>query len=222
MHFFKRIKVVPQCYLFYYEKVLSCESFMPPISKKKQRKHLENEMDGITKFFSINSIFINYLRLRRTDLDDRYFVRKYLNDSALVPTNGTQYDPDFNTMRDVLLAKVRASYRYMEYINRSLSELRSDELSDNENQFPVLQFNGNKIDLVELIYALHAAKVFKGNPDISHIQKAVERVFGVELGSIYTRFQQIRNRSGEHIKFLPKLIDAFASLLDDKDGLDLK
>ena len=220
--FFKSIKVVPQCYLFYYESVLSCESFMPPISVKSQRKHLENETDKITDFFRANSIFINYLRLRRTDLDDRYFTRKYLNDGALVPTNGTQYDPDFNTMRDVLLAKVRASYRYMEYINRRLSELRLADIAIKVDDPLPLTFTGNKIDLVELIYALHAAKVFKGAPDISIIQKAIERLFDVELGYIYTRFQQIQDRSGEQIKFLPRLVGAFANLLEKRDGLELE
>ena len=220
--FFKSIKVVPQCYLFYYESVLSCESFMPPISVRKQRKHLENEMDTITKFFRSHSTFINYLRLRRTDLDDRYFTRKHLNDGALVPINGTQYDPDFNTMRDVLLAKVRASYRYMEYINHRLSELRLADVAIKVDEPLPLKFSGNKIDLVELVYALHASKVFKGDPDISIIQKAVERLFDVELGYIYTRFQQIQDRSGERIKFLPRLVDAFANLLDKRDGLELE
>ena len=219
--FFKSIKVVPQCYLFYYESVLSCESFMPPISVKKQRKHLENEMDNITKLFRANSIFINYLRLRRTDLDDRYFTRKHLNDGALVPTNGTQYDADFNTMRDVLLAKVRASYRYMEFINRRLGELRLTDVAIKVDDPLPLAFTGNKIDLVELVYALHAAKVFKGDPDISIIQKAIERLFDVELGYIYTRFQQIQDRSGEQQKFLPKLVSALAALLDKRDGLEL-
>lgn len=220
IHFFKNIKVIPQSCLYYYEKVLSFESLMPPISIKRQRKFLEGQMDAISAFFMSNTIYINYLRLKRTDLDDRYYTRKHLKNNALLPTHSTQYDPEFNTMRDVLLAQVRANYRYMEYLNRIMAELHLSPAALKEEASFALDYVGNKIDLVELIYALHAAKVFKGEPDISAIQRAVERLFDVRLGIIYTRFQQIQGRSGERLKFLPRLVSALAGLLEKKEGLD--
>lgn len=222
IYFFKSIKVVPQSFLYYYERVLFFETFMPPISIKQQRKFLETEITRITQFLGANSTFITYSRLRKTDLDDRYFTRPFLSDGSLVPTNGSQYDPEFNTMRDVLLAKVRANYRYMEYVNRALSGLSSSPVSIIKNPSAPLKFEGNKIDLVELIYALHAAKVFKGDPDIILIQRSVEQLFNVKLGYIYTRYQEIHSRKGERITFLPKLLTAFAELLDKYDGLEFK
>ncbi|MEM1337101.1 MAG: RteC domain-containing protein [Bacteroidota bacterium] len=219
IHFFKNIKVLPQSHLFYYEKVLSCEAYLHPMSPKKQQKYLEAQMDEITHFFTVNSIFVNYLRLRRTDMDDRYFTRKHLSHAVPMPANGAQYDKEFNTMHDRLLAKVRAEYRYMEHINRQLVELRYGNLETAQEPDSGLEFQGNKIDLVELVYALHAAKVFKGDPDIIVIQRAVERVFNVRLGNIYTRFQEIQQRKGERSRFLPQLLKAFVQLLEDGDGL---
>lgn len=222
IHFFKNIKMLPQSHLFYYEKVLSCEAYMHPMKPKKRKKYLEAKMDEITHFFTVNSIFINYLRLRRTDMDDRYFTRRFLGSTVPVQPNGTQYDPDFNTTHDVLLAKVRAKYRYMEYINRELGELRSGNMDMSMEPDTLLEFDGNKIDLVELVYALKAAKVFKGDPDIILIQRAVERLFNVKLGYIYTRYREIQERKGERITFLPKLVHALAVLLEKNDGLELK
>ncbi|NAY91419.1 hypothetical protein GTQ34_05755 [Muricauda sp. JGD-17] len=219
IHFFKNIKVLPQSHLFYYEKVLSCEAYLHPMAPKKRKKYLESKMDEITHFFTVNTIFINYLRLRRTDMDDRYFTRGHLFHAIPMQANGTQYDPDFNTMHDLLLAKVKAKYRYMEYINREMVELRYGNFDVPSEPDSSLEFQGSKIDLVELVYALHAAKVFKGNPDIIVIQRAVERIFNVKLGNIYTRFQEIRERKGERSRFLPHLVDAFVQLLEAGDGL---
>ena len=220
--FFKQIKILPMSYLLYYDQVHYCETRMPKIGYKIQKKYLEQKMEEINTFFSVNSIFVNYVRLQCSNLDECYFTRTFMDNATSTEANGIYHDPEFNTMHDILLAKVKANYMYMEYINKKLRELQSStgDLPMIKKLEKPLEYLGNSIDWVEVIYALHEGKVFKGQPKITVIQRAVEHAFNVKIGNIHHRKQEIKNRKGERLTFLPFLLNVLITSLNKRDGFN--
>lgn len=222
IQFFKQIKFLPMSQLLYYDMVHSCETYMPKMGFKVQKDYLVNKMEEINTFFNTNAIFVNYLRLQRTDMDNLYFTRNNLEDGLPVSVSGLNYDPEFNSMYDVLLARVEATYKFMEYINRALRELESgpEDLAFKGKQDKPLEYDGKSIDWAEVVYALHEGKVFKGDPQIIVIQRAVERAFNVKIGNIHHRKQEINSRIGERLTFLPFLLNVLLTRLTKRDGLN--
>ena len=88
-----------------------------------------------------------------------------------------------------------------------------------------IQFNSNlhwtakKIDLIELIYALHESKVFdNGQADIKEITHVFEKAFQIELeDNIYGNFNAIKKRKTDQTRFLSHL----QKLLETKIENDL-
>ena len=70
-----------------------------------------------------------------------------------------------------------------------------------------LHWTAKKIDLIELIYALHESKVFdNGNADIKEITHVFEKAFQIDLGDNITRsFIDIKNRKTDQTRFLNQL-----------------
>ena len=221
IHFFKQVKHLPMSYLLYYKKVCSCETHIPKIGYKAKRKYLEQKMKMINTFFSVNTTFVNYIRLQCSNLDTCYFTRNFIDNDSSIETNDIYYVPEFNTMRDILLAKVKANYMYMEYLNRKIGKLH-----DTEIDFPIkgkfkkrLVFVGKKVHLVKLILALKAAKVFKGNPSLSIIKEIFEETFSTKIHNIYKTRGEIK--ATEHpADFLEDLVYWFNKSLEDEDDMD--
>ena len=88
-----------------------------------------------------------------------------------------------------------------------------------------IQFNSNlhwtakKVDLIELIYALHEAKVFdNGQADIKEITHVFEKAFQIELeDKVYGSFGDIKKRKTDQTRFLSHL----QKLLETKIENDL-
>ena len=62
------------------------------------------------------------------------------------------------------------------------------------------------MDLIELIYALHAVKsINNGQVEIKDIASLVQEAFNIELGDYYRTFIEIRSRKIHPTKFLDNL-----------------
>jgi hypothetical protein len=70
---------------------------------------------------------------------------------------------------------------------------------------PVGSWTADKIDLIELIYAIKMS-INDGNVSIKALQECFEHIFQVKLGNIYDRFQEINERKGDKAKYLETLI----------------
>lgn len=77
---------------------------------------------------------------------------------------------------------------------------------------PINQLNwtGSKVELVELIYALHQQKLFNsGNTDIKEIANYVGKMFNIEIEeNIYRSYSDIKNRKSNRTKFLSGLAES--------------
>lgn len=80
-----------------------------------------------------------------------------------------------------------------------------------------MTWTGDKVDLVELIYALVEAKCFNhGNVNIKEIVAYIEVVFNIDLGDYYDAFRKLRNR-GNRTAFLDSLIKYLKERMDKAD-----
>ena len=78
-------------------------------------------------------------------------------------------------------------------------------------------WTGNKVDLVELIYALEKASCLNhGHVNIKEIVVYIEVVFNVDLGDYYHTFCEMRNRANR-TAFLDRLTKVLNNRMDEVD-----
>jgi hypothetical protein len=93
------------------------------------------------------------------------------------------------------------------------------EVIESPSFFPKvrLTWTGNKIDLVELIYAWETAGCFNhGHVTIKEIVDYIEIVFNIDLNGYYRMFIDMRNRA-DRTAFLDKLINFLKARMDEAD-----
>jgi hypothetical protein len=78
---------------------------------------------------------------------------------------------------------------------KSLQTEISKLSKQNKNIQSQYKWTDKKIDLVELIYAIHTSNsINRGNIEISEIAEIFSEVFNEDLGNIYRTYAEIKNR----------------------------
>jgi len=78
---------------------------------------------------------------------------------------------------------------------------------------PAGEWTSDKIDLVELIYAIQKS-VDNGKVSIKALQQAFEYIFQIDLGNIYDRIGEINERKYEKATYLESLIKNLHGILE--------
>ena len=113
-----------------------------------------------------------------------------------------------------LLCIIRIELRIIKYKIRH-PELIEDRTTD---KFPIGEWTDNKIDLIELIYSISLVhSVEHGKVSIKSIKEGFEYIFGIDLGNIHDRLDEIVSRKGLRTSYLEKLINGMNKFLDKKD-----
>jgi hypothetical protein len=216
--FFKEIKPNIVAKLIFYKEILSLVASLP-LDKSKRIKHFEKKLDAINHFYRKNREFIKYIKSHSTHFDELYFTRKKYKDIFLNDCSVIIHDAKLCTSHDYLLAEVIAFELLALHIENRIDNLNQSCAITN-NQFKSnLHWTEKKVDLVELIYALHEAKVFdNGQADIKEITHVFEKAFQIELeDNIYGNFNAIKKRKTDQTRFLSHL----QKLLETKIENDL-
>ena len=203
IYFFKELKPKLTSKLIFYKNVLKLESNLP-VGKKLRQKYFEKSLNKIYQYSRKNRDFYQYYRSRATYKDEHYFVRgieKTLINNYYFELN---YDVQLCTSHDYKTAIIMC--------NDLFSALLEDKLEKINNscsiEHPFLQYSlnwtGNKIDLIEIIYALHNQKVINGgNIEIKELAIYFGKVFNIDLeDNIYRSYIDIKNRKATKTKFL--------------------
>ena len=86
-------------------------------------------------------------------------------------------------------------------------------------QFPIGEWTGSKADLIELIYAISLVRsVQNGKVSVKAIKEGFEFIFGIDLGNIHDRIEDIASRKGSRTRFLEKLVECLNKFLDNVDS----
>lgn len=207
--FFKYIKPEFLYDLIYHKKIYHIEINRPLGGYAELRSYFEKELVDIKNFFDKNRAFYHYYRSGRTDMDILYFSRGKRDNSLYQESFSFERDPLFSTCYDFKMAKVLANEKVENYILENLSTIRCEQCANadmNGTFRQKLTWTDKQIFLIELIYALHSAKVFNyGKATLKEIVTYFELVFNIQLGTNASRTYSDMITRKNHTSFLDKL-----------------
>ena len=198
-HFFKHVKPqLEQAYIFYYER-LRMERHPEGLDTDAHRHELITYYET---YFQENFEFYLYYVQGLVIFDEQYFLRG--KESSRLYQGITYYSQsaEFSTNRDGCVAILLAYERVLLW----LRETPGHSPTSSSRATSALTWTATKVDLVELIYALHTAGVFnRGAADLKQIVAVFEQSFQIKLGDVYRSFLEIRSRKMDATKFLSSL-----------------
>lgn len=214
--FFKEIKPNIVAKLIFYKEILLLVATLP-LDKNKRVKHFEKKLDAINQFHRKNREFIKYIKSHSSHFDELYFTRKKYKDLFLNDCVVINHDAKLCTSHDYLLAEVLANELLALHIENRIDTLNQSCAITNNKIQSNLHWTAKKIDLIELIYALHESKVFdNGQADIKEITHVFEKAFQIDLGDNITRsFIDIKNRKTDQTRFLNQLQAALETKIEN-------
>jgi len=222
INFFKNIKPKIYSILIYHVKLFNIESKRPRGISKSQKKYLDREIKKLQIYFNDNLEFYQYYRRGGISLDNHYFVRGKEDIRLRLDNFHFFTDENFSTSHDSTVATIMAYDMLIVYLQQEIEKIENRngmETTIKANQLNTKLFwTGNKVDLVELIYALHASgDINKGTADIKEMASAFEHIFNVELGDFYRTFLEIRSRKINNTKFIDLLKESLTKRMDESD-----
>ena len=212
--FFKYQKPVIYGHLKYYLHIQSYLIYKGSGSITQQRQLVDNNIKKLKKGLKPFAEFVTYCKQGRSELDEYYYLRKNKSLWPITYRSACIYDPDFSTSHDELRAEIVAYDLIMKFYEKELETLRIKELnayvvdSSNENKFN-LEWTSNKIDLVELIYALQTSRAIQnGKISITTLANVFGTVFNTDLSNIHRTYVELKSRKKDRCKFMKYLMVA--------------
>ncbi|MDQ7918266.1 RteC domain-containing protein [Mesonia sp. MT50] len=207
--FFKSIKPQAVSKLIYYIKLFSIESKRPRSSKKAKKRYLQLEIDKLQNYFNENLEFYHYYRRGSVNLDHHFFLRRKANFRLHPDSIHFVTDAQFSTSHDSSVATIIAYDMLIVYLQKEIEHILYQQNVvplKVKKSIPTAKWSHNKVDLIELIYALHTTGAINGGAaSINEIALLFERVFSIELGDYYRTFLELRSRKINQLKFLDLL-----------------
>ncbi len=220
IHFFKEIK--PQLYskVIYYVKLFHIESRRPRGSNPSQITYLNHQIDGLQLFFEENLEFYHYYRRNSCALDRQYFTRGNADLKLHLDNFHSFIDESFSTSHDSIVATIIAHDMLIAYLKSEINKLENQNGSERgaPSSFANIFWTANKVDLIELIYALNDnGAINHGRVSIRELTSLFEQLFHIDLGNFYHVFTEIRARKNGRSKFLDALKIALLRRMDEAD-----
>lgn len=202
--FFKTVKPKIVSYVIFFMNLIEIERSRPYGTTKAKRKFLLNQISILQSYFRKNHEFYEYYLRGHTGRDNEFFLRK--NDSIKLHFDAISCftDTQFATSHDMVLAKILGNIKTIEYLQKKLEPgpEKKPPFSITESG-PNLKWTGTKVDLVELVYALHSSgMVNNGQANLNVLAKAFETLFQKDMGDLYRTFLEIRTRKTNPSKLL--------------------
>ena len=204
IEFFKGIKPEFASRLIYYNEIYNIEIAKPACSEKALKKYYKSHQIKLEEFYLENADFYKYYRSKNTALDKKYFLRRKHDIKFTLDSSYFQSDQTFTTSHDYKLSKIKALDKIQLFLER---RIKNEAPLVNNTTDPKLKWTASKVALVELVYALHAEKVFNGGTkSLKDTVTVFESAFQIELGQFNRSYLEIRNRkSMEKTHFLNTL-----------------
>jgi hypothetical protein len=220
IEFFRDIKPKFTSKLIYYIEIYNIETNKPLGSQKTIRKYYKAELHKLKVFFEKNQEFYRYYRTGNNCLDHKYFMREKYDLKLMLDSVYFQADPRFTTSHDYKVARMLANNEIKVFLEEQIEKLERKTI---KIQSPSLLPKGpkwtrSKVELIELIYALHAEGVFNnGALGLKEITSLFESAFNIDLGQFNRVFLEIRNRKSDRTKFLNILKNKLIIRMDEAD-----
>jgi hypothetical protein len=184
------------------------------MDNKSLLKFYKRELKKSIDYLKENQNFYQYLSSGDTSLDHKLFTRNQPDLNLWFDSNYHSFDLSFTTPADNLVAKLYAKEQIIEQLKKEIAKLKNGKSSTSLNY----KWTENKIDLVELIYAIHTkASINSGNIELSEIASIFSQIFNEDLGNIYRIYAEIKNRKNP-TRYLDQLKDKLLHKIDIELG----
>ena len=206
IYFFKDLKPIFISKLIYYKTVLSIETNLPT-SKKNKIKFYEEALNLIQENTNKNRKFYEYYRARASHKDNIYFLRNCDANILKRDCSLINYDVKLCTTHDYNMAVMIANDILTTYLENKIEQLENNCSTVHPSVQQTVNWTGTKIDLVELIYALHhSKKINNGSTDIKELALFFGKIFNQDIEeNIYRFYIDIKNRKTGRSKFINQL-----------------
>ena len=208
IEFFRDIKPKFAAKLIYYNEIYTIETNKPFGSQKTMGKYYKAELNKLKVFFKKNQEFYRYYRTDNNCLDNKYFIRAKYDLKLMVDSFYFQADHRFTTSHDYKVARILANDEIKKFLEEQIEKLGRKAIKT-QSPSPLSKgpkWTGSKVELIELIYALHTEGVFNnGTSGLKEVTTFFETAFNIDLGQFNRVFLEIRNRKSERTKFLNTL-----------------
>jgi len=216
IRFFKEIKPIAHSRILFYQTVFEIESFRSKYDPERIRRYVKVKLDEIQLFMEENASSVQYYNCGFTHLDSLYFVRE--REEIPIELRGEYYlmDEEFNTWQDYNFSVIRANEMLLEYLNQETLKLEDPKRPNNQQLLNHLEWTANKIDLVELIYALYFSRAINnGKITIKELGELIGQIFGLDITKdVYRYFIEIQQRKIDQTKFIGYLLSVLQQHID--------
>lgn len=220
IEFFRDIKPMFTAKLIYYNEIYNIETNSSLGCKKIMRKYYKTELQKVRMFFKENKEFYRYYHTGNDCLDNKYFTRTQYDCKLMLDSSYFLADHRFTTSHDYKVAQILANNEIKKFLEKEIEKLEKKAMKE-DLTFPISKkqkWTGSKVELVELIYALHAEGVFNnGASGLKEVTTFFESVFNIDLGQFHRVFLEIRSRKSDRTKFLNTLRNKLIIRMEDAD-----
>lgn len=201
IYFFKYTKPQILAYFFHYSILAELEHKKIMLTDEEVKAFIDSKHRMYRHILRDHIEFVRYYHEGLTHFDNLYFLRGANNYGFSRLSNGLILDPEFNTSHDVVAANIIAFDLFQKHFTPK------PELQPSFGPPPPkLKWTANRLDLVELIYALQASGAINyGDADLKDLAKVFETMFQIQIGDLYRSFHDISNRKKDQIKFVNRL-----------------
>lgn len=219
IRFFKQIKPAAYSKLLFYRWVFDLESKQKKADISVSKRYLKSCLYRISEYLDEHHVKVQYYRCGFKHLDEQYFLRENSEIPLELKNSRQLMDEEFFTWHDHTFSMIMANEMLSDYIQAKIEKLENPGISNSQLPVPMYHWGGKKIDLAELVYALHYAKLIDGGRvSIRELANLIGGLFGIELGKdIYRLHTEIQQRKIDRTKFLEFLISVLRQRLDDDD-----
>jgi hypothetical protein len=220
IEFFRDIKPPFTAKLIYYNEIYNIEINRPLGPQKTIRKYYKAELLKLKVFFKKNIEFYRYYRTGNNCLDNKYFVRSTYDIRLMLDSFYFQSDHRFSTSHDYKVSRILANDAITIFLEEQIakSETKPIKRMASHSLSKSQKWTGSKVELIELIYALHTEGIFNnGASGLKEVTTFFESAFNIDLGQFNRVFLEIRNRKSDRTKFLNSLKNKLIIRMDDAD-----
>lgn len=209
IYFFKELKSRLTSKYIYYHKMLETESNAPTSSKKLKIKYYKAIINECHRASKKDNEFYKYYRSGFTHNDHLYFTRSGTKQKINKHITRVFIDVRKCSLYDYNLAIILANDKLIEYYEEKLEQINNESSICNQTSKSNLHWTGSKVDLTELLYAIHNAKVINnGNADIKELAVNLGRVLNIDIEEgVYRAYLDIKSRKTSKTKFLHSIAE---------------
>lgn len=220
IYFFKELKSRLTSKYIYYHKIIEIESNAPPTNKKLKIKYYKEVIMACHLASKKDNEFHKYYRSGFTHNDHLYFTRNGTKQTVNKHITRIFIDVKRCSLYDYNVATILANDKLSEYYEEKIEEINNSANTKSQTLQSNLNWTGSKVDLVELVYALHQSKIINtGNVDVKELAVTLGKMFNVDIeDNVYRFYQDIKARKAVKTKFLNTIAENLNQKMMEEDN----